>query len=124
MTTSQTIPTETKRHKEITELEKMKAELERIREMVAGFAKKQVPEKEVVKAVTSFSNGVHQWWNKKHSDICSNTYNLALFTGAVTVCSLAGAGGNIGVAVAAAVTGGKPVIDAVKAIAKKILPGS
>jgi hypothetical protein len=115
---------QTKRDTEIIELEKMKAELERIRQMVADFAKKQAPEKEVVKAVTSFSDGVHQWWNKKHTDICSDTYNLALFTGAVMVCSLAGAGGNIGVAVAAAVTGGKPVIDAIKAIAKKILPGS
>ena len=47
---------------------------------------------------------------------------MGMFATAVTICSLAGAPGTMGVAIAGAMVGGKPVTDAIKAIAKKVKP--
>jgi hypothetical protein len=81
-----------------------------------------VKEAQVVKSVTTFSEGVRNWWSKSHDKICDKAYDMGMFATAVTVCSLAGASGNVGVALSAALIGGKPVADVVKGLAKKFLP--
>jgi hypothetical protein len=111
-----------KRDAAISEFERMQAELENIRVMVTKFRTKQVKENEVVQSVTTFSEGVRLWWNKSRDQICEKAYDMGMFATAVTICSVAGASGNIGVALSAALVGGKPVADVVKGLAKKFLP--
>jgi hypothetical protein len=111
----------TKRDGAVSEFERMQAELENIRTMVTQFKKNEVKETQVVKSVTTFSKGIRNWWNKDHDRICAKTYDMGLFATAVGVCSLAGAGGPMAVAISTALVGGKPVADAFKGIAKKFL---
>jgi hypothetical protein len=111
-----------KRDAEISYFERMKGELQTIREMVVQFRKNEVSEAKTVQAVKTFSEGVRLWWNKSHDKICDKAYDMGMFATAVTICSIAGASGNVGVALSAAMVGGKPVVDVVKALAKKFLP--
>jgi hypothetical protein len=111
-----------KRDAAISDLEGMHAELEHIRAMIVKFRTSQVKEAEVVKSVQTFSEGVRLWWNKNHDRICDKAYDMGMFATAVTICSMAGASGNIGVALSAALVGGKPVADVVKGLAKRFLP--
>jgi hypothetical protein len=110
-----------KRDGAISEFERMQAELENIRTMVTQFKKNEVKETRVVKSIAGFSQGIRNWWNRDHDKICARTYDMGLFATAVGVCSLAGAGGPMAVAISAAFVGGKPVADAFKDIAKKFL---
>lgn len=107
---------------EISDFERMKGELQTIREMVVQFRKNEVSEAKAVATVKTFSDGVRLWWNKSHDKICDKAYDMGMFATAVTVCSIAGASGNVGVALSAAMVGGKPVVDVVKALSKKFLP--
>jgi hypothetical protein len=111
-----------KRDLAISYFERMKAELQNIREMVIQFRKNEVSEAKAVQSVKTFSEGVRLWWNKSHDKICDKAYDMGMFATAVTICSIAGASGNVGVALSAAMVGGKPVADVVKALAKKFLP--
>ncbi len=110
-----------KRNGAISEFERMQAELEKIRIMVTQFKQNEVKETQVVRSITTFSQGIRNWWNKDHDKICAKSYDMGLFATAVGVCSLAGAGGPMAVAISAALVGGKPVADAFKGIAKKFL---
>jgi hypothetical protein len=89
--------------------------------MVSRFKKDEVKEAQVVKSVSTFAQGIRNWWDKDHDKICAKTYDMGLFAAAVGVCSFAGAGGPMAVAISAALVGGKPVADAFKGIAKKFL---
>jgi hypothetical protein len=111
-----------KRDGEISDFERTRGELETIREMVVQFRKNEVSEAKTVQAVKTFSEGVRLWWNKSHDKICDKAYDMGMFATAVTICSIAGASGNVGVALSAAMVGGKPVVDVVKALSKKFLP--
>lgn len=99
----------------------LKADLEAITTAIAQFNKGDAKEPKVVKSVTTFVEGVRNWWNKDHEKICAKTYDMGMFATAVGICSLAGAGGPMSVAVSAALVGGKPVADAMKGLAKKFL---
>lgn len=105
------------------EFERMRAELENIRLLAARFTKNEVSEKKVVSAVTTFAEGIRSWWNKSHERICDKAYDMGMFATAVTICSLTGAAGNVGVAVSAALVGGKPVAEAIRGIGKRLLGG-
>jgi hypothetical protein len=91
----------------ISEYERMRAELERIQVMVEAFKKGQEKETKVVGSVNTFSKGVQAWWDKKHAEIVTKTFDMGLFATAVGICSMAGAGGKLAVAVSAALVGGK-----------------
>jgi hypothetical protein len=98
--------------------QKLAAIIVSIKKANEGTAK----EAEVVKTVTTFADGVRAWWNKSHETICTKAYDMGLFASAVGICSLAGAGGKIAVAVSAALVGGKPVADTIKGLVKKFGP--
>jgi hypothetical protein len=103
----------------ISEYERMRAELERLQVMVEAFKKGQEKEAKVVESVNTFSKGVQAWWDSKHAEIVTRTFDMGLFAAAVGICSMAGAGGKMAVAVSAALVGGKPVAQALKGLLPK-----
>ena len=107
------------RNARITEYERMRTELEHIQIMVAAFKKGKEKETNVVKSLKTFADGVRLWWNRDHDAILAKTFDMGLFTTAVGICSMAGAGGNMAVAVSAVLVGGKPVAQALKGIMPK-----
>jgi hypothetical protein len=78
-----------------------------------------INEQKAKNAAKSFWQCVHDWWNERHVEICSRVFDAGLFVSCVAVCSLVGSGGPVTVAVTGALIGGKPVIEALKAIAPR-----
>jgi hypothetical protein len=103
----------------ISDYERMRADLENIREMVAQFKKGAVKEAKVVKSVTTFGEGIRIWWQKGHDSICNRTYDAGLFLSSVGVLSLMNADMKMGMVVAGALIGGKSVAAALKGLPKK-----
>jgi hypothetical protein len=109
------------RNARISDYERMRSELENIRQMAALFRKGEVKEAKVVQSVNTFADGVRAWWNKNHATICTRTFDLGLFASSVGICSMAGAGGKVAAVVSAALVGGKSVTSALKGLSKKFL---
>jgi hypothetical protein len=107
---------------EISDLEGMKAELQRIRELVAGFKKSETPEKEIVKSVNTFSDDLQGWWNKSHDSLLTATAKSALFVSSAGVLALMGANTPAALAIVGVLIGGK-VIKKIKKVGKKV-PGA
>jgi hypothetical protein len=106
----------TRRDADIVEYKRMRAELEQIQTTVAGFKKGTEKEATVVRSLKTFADGVGLWWNKAQDTILTKTFDMGLFTTAVGICSIAGAGGKMAVAVSAVLVGGKPVAQALKGL--------
>jgi len=103
----------------IAQYKRLRSELVALKKATAKFNAGDANEAEVVRTSKSFSDGVRKWWNSSHEKILDKAYDMGLFALAVGVCSLAGSGGQMAVAVSAALVGGKPVADALKGIGKK-----
>ena len=110
---------------EISDFERMKTELKRIREMVAAFKKDKILEREVVKATKTFRQGVEDWWSNKSAEILTSTAKGAILVSSIGLLSLMKADSVAAItAVAAVVNGGaiqkaKQIGKAVKRIAKR-----
>jgi hypothetical protein len=104
--------------RELTEFERMKAELERIRKMVAAFKKGKAPEQEqeVVKATKTFKQTVQGWWETGHEVILNTTAKSALFVSSVSLLALMRADSPSAIAGAAAVIMGKEIKGAAKKV--------
>lgn len=111
----------TRRDERISDYERMRAELETIRQMMSRFKTGEVKEANVVQSVNTFADGIKSWWNESHATICTRAFDLGLFASSVGICSMAGAGGKIAVVVSAALVGGKSVTGALKGLSKKFL---
>jgi hypothetical protein len=85
----------------ISEYERMRAELVHIQAMVEAFKEGEEKETNVVKSVTTFAQGIKSWWDKKHAEIVTKTFDMGLFASGVGICSMAGAGGKMSVVVSA-----------------------
>lgn len=107
------------RNAHINEYEQRRTELEHIRTMVTAFKKGTEKEANVVRSLKAFADGVELWWKKRHDAILTKTFDMGLFTTAVGICSMAGAGGKMAVAVSAVLVGGKPVAQALKGLIPK-----
>ncbi|WP_315736042.1 MULTISPECIES: hypothetical protein [unclassified Bradyrhizobium] len=94
---------------EISDLERMRAELERIRELVTAFTKGKAPEREVVKSVKTFKDSLNGWWEKRHDSLLTTTAKSALFVSSAGVLALMGANTPAALAVAGALIGGKVI---------------
>lgn len=105
---------------EISELEKMKAELERIRGLVAAFAKGKAPEKEVVKSVKTFRDDLQVWWDKSHDSLLTTTAKSALFVSSAGVLTLMGANTAAALAVVGTLIGGKAITKGLKKVGKMV----
>lgn len=99
--------------------EGLKQQLEAIRTTAVELEQPKGESKAAQSAV-SFTQGVRNWWNKKHVDICNHTFEAGLFLSCAALCSLMGAGGPLAVVVSGAVVKGKPVVEALKAVAKRL----
>jgi hypothetical protein len=105
---------------EISDLDRMKAELERISEMVAAFVKGKAPEQEVVKATKTFKQTIQGWWDTSHQAILNTTAKSALFVSSVSLLALMKADSPSAIAGAAAVIMGKGLAKKVGSAAKRI----
>lgn len=111
------------RDDEIKALTQMKGQLEIIRGAPDKLKKGEIRENEANKLIKSFSDGVREYWNANSEVICEKTVNIALFASTVLVCKLAGASGDLTIAVSAAMAGGKTVMDGLKGIMRKAFKG-
>jgi hypothetical protein len=68
----------------------------------------------------TFVQGIQNWWEKGHEKICNKALDAAIFISCLSVCSLIGCGGATAVVVSGAIAGGKPVVDALKALSKRL----
>jgi hypothetical protein len=107
----------------ISEYERMRAELEHIQAMMEAFKKGEEKEAKVVKSVTTFAKGIQSWWDKKHAEIVTKTFDMGLFATGVGICSMAHSGGKMSVVVSAVLVGGKPVATALKGLIPKRFTG-
>jgi hypothetical protein len=112
------VEAEAERNDAIVRYESLKRQLESVRDKMLVVEDESVDERTVEKSAKSFGLFVQDWWEKKHVEICSKAYDAGLFASCVAVCCLAGAGGPLAVAVSGALVGGKPVVDALKHVAK------
>ncbi|WP_315836901.1 hypothetical protein [Bradyrhizobium prioriisuperbiae] len=105
-----------------SDLERMKAELERIRELVMAFNKGKAPEKDVVQSVKTFKDDIQHWWDKEHDGLLTSAAKSTLFVSSVGVLALMKADTPTAIAIAGALIGGK-VIKTIKKVGKKMLGG-
>jgi len=110
------------RDQTIADLEDLKCRVEAFLSVTSQFAAKKAKEASVVETTTSFAAGIQNWWAKDHVQICRQSALMMLFGIGVATCSLAGAGGVLAVGISGALVGGKPVVDAIKAVANNHIP--
>lgn len=112
---------------EISDFERMKVKLVRIREMVAAFKNGKAPEQEVVKATKTFRQGVEEWWTNKSGEILTSTAKGAVLVSSIGLLALMKADSVAAItAVAAVVNGGaiqkaKEIGKAIKRVGKRAL---
>jgi len=106
------------RDESIARYESVRRELENLGNAAVGLDGQGASKENAENAAMSFGRCVRDWWDKRHKEICSKAFDAGLFVSCVAICSLAGSGGELAVAVSGALIGGKPVIEALKAIAK------
>jgi len=105
---------------EISDLEQMKAELQRIRHLVTEFRNGAAPEQAVVKATKTFRDDVQRWWDRGHDSLLTTGAKSALFVSSVAVLALMKADSPTAIAVAGALIGGK-ALKTIKKLGKKML---
>jgi hypothetical protein len=106
------------RDEEIEHYERLKQDVEALRGAVVRLDDQKPQEKTAENVAITFAQGVQNWWEKDHAKICSTAYNAAVFVSCVSICSLVGSGGPLTVAVSGVLVGGKPVVEALKALPK------
>jgi hypothetical protein len=108
--------TKASRDEAIANYERVKRDLEALQKVAFTIKSRDLEEQAVEKATNTFRQGVRDWWAKRHDDICSKASDATLFVSCVGLCSLAGCGGTVAVAVSGALVGGKPVIEALSEV--------
>lgn len=109
-----------KRDDEIKKLTVMKGQLETIHNLPEEVKKGEVTDAQVNKSVRSFAEGVRDYWNAHHETICSRGFNAAIFASVVLVCKLAGASGDVSIAISTIVTGTTPMIEGIRKLGRKL----
>lgn len=104
------------KEEKLAHLERLKRDILALVNASKGLKAGKVKEAVAVKASVTLSEGVQKWWDKDHKQICARAYDVGIFGSAVGICVMAGAGGSLAVAVAAAIAGGKKLTDAVKGL--------
>jgi hypothetical protein len=104
-----------RRAEEIAEYEDLKQKVEAFIGAAASFSAGEIREIELVERGNSVYVGIEEWWAKHHVEICDSASVMSLFLFGVLTSVAAGVNANLAAAIAGAMTGGKPVIDAIKA---------
>ena len=107
------------RNAHITEYTRMRTELEHIRMMVAAFKRGTENETNVVRSLRSSLMASRNGGTSVTTQSSPKRSTWDCFTTAVGVCSMAGAGGKMAVAVSAVLVGGKPAAQALKGLIPK-----
>jgi len=101
---------------EIQRLTVIRGQLETLRDYPNLLKTGQVKEAIAVDTVKSLSQGVGEYWAKHTDTICDKMLNFGLFTSLVVVGKIVGVTPEIAFGLAGAMTYGKPVVDALKAM--------
>jgi hypothetical protein len=108
------------RHEAIAHYENLKQDLEALRDVAFQLERGKAKAKTVESVANTFVQGIQNWWEKGHEKICNKALDAAIFISCLSVCSLVGCGGATAVVVSGAIAGGKPVVDALKALSKRL----
>ena len=98
----------------------MRAELERISEVVTAFKNGKENEKAVIKSVTTFREGIQNWWHKGHEQIVGKTFDSALFLSSAGLLTLMKADLKTGMMIAGSLIAGRSIAGAMKKLPKKL----
>jgi hypothetical protein len=110
----------THRDMRISDYERMRTELENIRAVVAAFTKGRAKEKEVVKSVATFREGIQNWWHKGHEAIINKTFDTGLFLSSVGILTLMNADVKKGMIVSGTLIAGKSIAGGLNGMKKKL----
>jgi hypothetical protein len=108
------------RDEAIGHYENLKQDLEALRDMAFQLERGKAKVKTVESVANKFVERIQNWWGKGHEKICDKAYDAGIFISCLSVCSLLGCGGATAVAVSGAIAGGKTVVDALKALPKRL----
>lgn len=115
--------TQAARDKDIALYKSLKRKVKTLRdvtlELESGKPGK-VREQAVETAANRFVRGVQNWWNKGHEKICDKAFDAAIFASCVLVCELAGCGGSLAVTVSGVLVSGKPMVEALRTLSKRL----
>lgn len=103
------------------ELENYKDLTRRVEEFLTTTSKFAVgtrQESALVRSATSLKDGILDWWEHDHVQICNTAYKVGMFGIGLTICHLTGVPGFIGGPVSGTLVGGKVIVDAIKAANK------
>ena len=108
------------RDSRISAFESARAELENIRTLVAAFTEGHAKEADVVQSVTTFRDGLRDWWRKGHEAIISKTFDTGLFLSSVGVLTLMNADMKTGMVVSGTLIARKSIAGGMKGLKKKL----
>jgi hypothetical protein len=97
--------------------------LEKLRVATTGFAAGRVSEETAIDASISFLQGIRDWWDKHHVEICNTTFSASVFLSCLGICKLVGADANLAIVVSGVIAKGKLIPDTLRAAADLIFPG-
>jgi hypothetical protein len=110
----------------IADYEDLKDRVRAFLDAASQFAAKKASEKAVTEKTYSVSEGIRDWWSKRHVQVCDKVVDtalkgvdLALFGIAVHICTQAGARPDLSVGIPGVWFGGKSVADVIKAYLKR-----
>jgi hypothetical protein len=89
--------------------ESFERELQTIRDKTIGLERGTTNEKIAEQAAKSFGEYVRDWFDQKHVEILTKSFDITLFLLSTSVCSALGTGGQLAAVVSGAIVGGKPV---------------
>jgi hypothetical protein len=83
--------------------------------LAASSSNDDVP---IVETSFSLADGLRDWWNKDHVNICKKALNMGLFAGGLSICAAAGVLGPLSVVTVGTLIAGKNFSGALDACAK------
>jgi hypothetical protein len=103
----------------IASCEDLRRRVEAFLGATSKFAHGKAKEASAVKAASSFAAGIGDWWSRRHVQICDKAVDMGLFGIGFGMCLLGGVDADFAAAIPGAMVGGKPVIEVIKAFAKR-----
>jgi hypothetical protein len=100
---------------EIAIYKRLREQLLEFQEHASDFAMDQADEGAVVRATTSFADGIKKWWHEDHVSICNNAFDSGLFLLSVGICKMAGAGADLSILASGILVRGRDFIEGIKA---------
>jgi hypothetical protein len=106
-----------RRDEMVADYESLKCDLEGLRDVAIEVRRGNVNDKAVTKATSTFWERVCHWWETRRDEICTKAFAASLFVSCVGLSSLVGCGEPNAVAVSGVLVAGKPITEALKALA-------